>query len=200
MCNLDCVGLMIEQFLPIRLRIGIMTVCDSRRKENYQEYLRLLENSDYYDVTYDERSAGVSAIHKEHRFDKTAGPFGYRREYYERYVLSVFRSAGHCIVLDREVSYAYKEKSCDGFLDGERLEIKSIEGEGRWAVRTKIEMAYKQRADVIALYFPTPDLFSLSRIITGWNDFLETRQEPVRSFRILAICENRIVEIEKPPR
>jgi hypothetical protein len=56
---------------------------ESRREENYQEYLRLKQNPDYYDVTFDVQSGGVSAIHKDHCFDKTMGPFGIRRGKYE---------------------------------------------------------------------------------------------------------------------
>ena len=35
-----------------------------QREENYLEYLRLLENDDYLEVTFDEESGGVSAVHK----------------------------------------------------------------------------------------------------------------------------------------
>ena len=53
-----------------------MIVSDQQREENFQEYLRLLNNPDYVDVTFDEQSGGVSAIHRNHRFDKQMGPDG----------------------------------------------------------------------------------------------------------------------------
>ena len=56
-----------------------MIVSDQQRDENFQEYLRLLNDSNYYDVTFDEKSGGVSAIHKDHQFDKKIGPFGIKR-------------------------------------------------------------------------------------------------------------------------
>ncbi len=44
-----------------------MIVSDQQRDENFQEYLRLLNDPNYYDVTFDEKSGGVSAIHKDHQ-------------------------------------------------------------------------------------------------------------------------------------
>ena len=49
---------------------------DPQLEENYDEYLRLLQNDDYLDVTRDEESGGVSAVHKLHKFDKQIGAFG----------------------------------------------------------------------------------------------------------------------------
>ena len=62
-----------------------MIVSDQQREENFQEYLRLLNNPDYVDVTFDEQSGGVSAIHRNHRFDKQMGPDGQSGRNWERY-------------------------------------------------------------------------------------------------------------------
>ena len=51
-----------------------MIISDQEREENFQEYLRLSKDPNYYDVTFDEQSGGISAIHKDHRFDKQRGP------------------------------------------------------------------------------------------------------------------------------
>ena len=66
-------------------------VGDSRREENYQEYLRLKDDPGYIDVSFDEESGGVSAIHKEHCFDKQVGPFGCKRGDYEKRVIALVR-------------------------------------------------------------------------------------------------------------
>ena len=107
-----------------------MIVCDPQREENFQEFIRLRNDPDYYDVIFDEKSGGVSAIHKEHQFDKTVGPFGYKRGLYERIVLTALRKHGHRIILNKEDSGLYLIKTCDGFLDGKTAEIKTIEGDG----------------------------------------------------------------------
>ena len=51
--------------------------------ENYKEFLQLTENPDYLNVTFDEQSSGICAVHKEHCFDKQMGPVGCRRGQYE---------------------------------------------------------------------------------------------------------------------
>lgn len=177
-----------------------MIVCHQQREENYQEFLRLCNNPDYYDVTFDERSGGMSAIHKDHQFDKTLGPLGYKRGRYERIVLVALRNHGHRIILDKEDSSLYHMKAYDGFLDGKTAEIKTIEGKGKWAIRTKIEVARKQNASCIIFFFPIPDTFSAERIQSGWNDYLNAHPDEENVFQVFAVYENNIVEIEKPPR
>ena len=66
--------------------------------ENYKEFLRLTENPDYLNVTFDEQSGGICAVHKEHCFDKQMGPAGCRRGQYELDVARIyilFHSANH---------------------------------------------------------------------------------------------------------
>ena len=189
-----------KQFLPVRKGLVYMIVCDPQREENFQEFIRLRNDPDYYDVTFDEKSGGVSAIHKEHQFDKTVGPFGYKRGLYERIVLTALRKHGHRIILNKEDSGLYLIKTCDGFLDGKTAEIKTIEGDGKWAIRTKIEVARKQNASCIILFFPTPETFSAKRIQSGWNDYLKANPGEEGGFQVFAIYGDTIIEIEKPPR
>ena len=56
-----------------------MIVSDEQREENFQEYLRLLHDPNYVDVTFDQESGGVSAVHREHKFDSDIGAFGIRK-------------------------------------------------------------------------------------------------------------------------
>ena len=67
----------------------MMRCSDLRREENYNEYLRLLQNDDYIDVTFDKESSGVSAVHKLHKFAKKQGACGMRHGDYELAALDV---------------------------------------------------------------------------------------------------------------
>ena len=93
-----------------------MKSSDIRREENYSEYLRLLQDDDYVDVTYDEESGGMSAVHKLHKFGKQRGYGGMCRGDYERNVVSVLKKKGHRIVLGEETNTP-GVKSFDGYLD-----------------------------------------------------------------------------------
>ena len=73
---------------------------DLRREENHKEFLRLKQDADYPNVMYDEKSVGISDVHRGHKFSKK----------------------------DRGLWWA--AKSCDGFLNDLPREIKTIEGQG----------------------------------------------------------------------
>ena len=138
---------------------------DPQLEENYDEYLRLLQNDDYLDVTRDEESGGVSAVHKLHKFDKQIGAFGVRRGEYERRAVEILRKRGHRIVLEAEPSSG--DKKCDGLLDDIPVEIKAIEGDGTWAISTKLRAAQKQHAQSVVLYFPEEEQYSAFRVSEG---------------------------------
>ena len=150
-----------------------MIVCDPQREENFQEFIRLRNDPDYYDVTFDEKSGGVSAIHKEHQFDKSVGPFGYPRGDYERFVLKVLRNHGHSVILLSEQQDYLKKKHCDALFDGVHAEIKAVETNGPWAIRRKFSQAEKQGACIALLYFPQTSLFNEERVKTGYLRYSE---------------------------
>ena len=112
-----------------------MRSSDLQREENYNEYLRLIQNDDYVDVTYDEQSGGMSAVHTKHKFAKQKGAYGMHQGDYERDALHVLRKCGHRIVLGAETNTP-GIKSFDGFLDDVPMEIKAIEGRGTWTIST----------------------------------------------------------------
>ena len=141
-------------------------ISSNQREENYQEYLRLLSDSDYIEVTYDEQSGGVSAIHHEHKFDKQLGPYGYRRGDYERKVTTVLREKGHRVLLSAERSVE-NVKNNDGFLDDLSMDIKTVESDGAWSISSKLRDAEKQGAQVVVLYFPDSALYSKERVLDG---------------------------------
>ena len=149
-----------------------MIVSDQQQEENYQDYLNLLNDPDYIDVSFDEQSGGVSAVHRNHRFDKQMGPNGIKRGSYELKAIEAFRRAGHSIILLNESAEVGK-KQYDGLLDGVPCEIKSVEQMGRWSIRTKIGNAIKQGASTVVLYFTDAGLFSLKNVQDGWKDYLD---------------------------
>lgn len=148
-----------------------MKSSDIRREENYSEYLRLLQDDDYVDVTYDEESGGMSAVHKLHKFGKQRGYGGMCRGDYERNVVSVLKKKGHRIVLGEETNTP-GVKSFDGYLDDTPMEIKAIEGCGNWSVSTKLRYAEKQHAQCVVLFFPDKSLYSSERVIDGIEKYI----------------------------
>jgi len=111
-----------------------MIVSDSQREENFQEFLRLKNDPNYYDVTFDDKSGGVSAVHRNHKFDSEIGAYGIRVGEYEKNVVEILRKKGHLITLESEIA-PNGIKTPDGYLDGLIMEIKSTDGHGKWAIK-----------------------------------------------------------------
>lgn len=172
-----------------------------QREENYNEYLRLLQNDDYVDVTYDEQSGGVSAVHLLHKFDKQSGPFGLRRGDYELMVTLVLRKNGHRILLEAEPSSGHKK--CDGLLDDIPMEIKAIEGTGTWTISTKLRDAEKQHAQCVVLFFPEETIFSYFRIREGirlYESSPDSEQNSGLTRIILIVGDEMIASLDKKDR
>ncbi|MBQ7458453.1 MAG: hypothetical protein IJS70_04715, partial [Bacteroidales bacterium] len=173
-----------------------MRSSDLRREENYNEYLRLLQDDDYYNVTFDDNSGGVSAIHLRHKFAKQQGISGMRRSDYERIVLEVLRKKGYRIILAEETNEP-GVKSCDGFLDDTPMEIKAIEGSGIWTICSKLRYAEKQHAQCAVLFFPDKDLYSAFRVSEGirlFNSDPNCGGSPGLK-QIIIVVEERIVAV-----
>ena len=169
-----------------------------KNSENYKEFLRLIENPDYLNVTFDEQSGGVCAIHKEHCFDKQMGPFGCRRGQYELDVAGILQRNGAIVLLESESPKGKGVKAFDATINGIAAEIKTIEQNGRWSIRTKIHSAIRQGAELLVLYYPDSSLFSEEKIRDGWIINLDTNQ-PDTLKRILAVQNEDVLEIPKPP-
>ncbi|MBQ9400446.1 MAG: hypothetical protein IJU27_07395 [Bacteroidales bacterium] len=171
-----------------------MRSSDLRREENYSEYLRLRQNDDYYDVTFDEASGGVTAIHRSHKFDKKVGNLGIRRGDYELAVVDVLRKSGHRVVLESERSIQNR-KVCDGYLDDVPTEIKAVEGTGTWSISTKLRDAVKQHAQSVILFFPKEDLYSEIRVKDGLRLFLSgaNKADCQELNQIVVIVEDKLV-------
>jgi hypothetical protein len=173
-----------------------MIVSDQQREENYQEYQRLLKDSNYYDVSFDEQSGGVSAIHREHKFDSEVGAFGIKVGEYEKIVVNALRKRGHYITLESELA-PNGVKTPDGQIDGLIMEIKATEKNGKWAIKDKLHHAAKQGAECVILYFHKKELFSSERIDDGWSKFVTDKDslQYVNTIkRIVCVVEETIVE------
>lgn len=173
-----------------------MIISDEQREEHYQEYLRLLHDPNYSDVSFDEQSGGISAIHREHKFDSEIGAFGIKIGEYERITVDILRKRGHYITLESELA-PNGVKTPDGWLDGLIMDIKATEKHGKWAIKDKLHGAAKQGAEVVVLYFHQKELFSLERIEDGWQKYLrdDTSKEYPRCIkRILCIVEQEVIE------
>lgn len=169
-----------------------------RREKNYREYLLLIKDPHYLCVAFDQLSGGVSAVHKEHCYDKQLGPFGCRRGQYELDAIDVLRRNGFSAILESEYPKGKRVKVVDARINGVPAEIKTIENIGRWSVRTKIHTAIKQGAEVLVLYYPSRSLFLESRIFEGWN-YNSFSKKPIKLNRILAVVEEEVIEMLKPP-
>ena len=144
-----------------------MMISDQQREENYQEYLRLLQDPYYYDVTFDNLSGGVSAVHRNHQFDSQIGAYGIKKGDYEKISVKALRERGHAIILESEVA-PDGIMSPDGSIDGVIMDIKAVEGHGKWAIKDKLHIATRQGASCVILYFHDKTLYTNERILDGW--------------------------------
>ena len=176
-----------------------MIVSEQQREDNFQEYLRLLNDPDYFNVSFDDKSGGVSAVHRDHKLDKQMGVEGMKRGCYELFSIEELRKTGHSIILLQELAEVGK-KQYDGLLDGTPCEIKTVEKMGRWTIRTKIANAIKQGASSVILFFPNAELFSQERVQNGWKDYIDytSPNESVPEIQVYCVVDDCVYTIEKP--
>jgi hypothetical protein len=165
-----------------------------RVETNRKEYNRLLKDSNYIDVRFNEKNGGLSAIHKEHSFDSTVGKFGIPRGEYERISLDVLYDYGRGVVLESEKSKLNKKFS-EGFLDGIRFDIKGIEGIGGRNIIDKISHASRQGAESVVLYFHDKNLFDRKKIVNAYKGYLKlSKTKQVKT--IYYIVDNKLHKLE----
>ena len=173
-----------------------MIISNKQKEENFQEFLRLQKDPDYYDVTFDELSGGVSAVHKNHSFDKQMGPFGIKKGDYESLSTEILRKNGHRVILESETA-PDGIKTPDGTIDGIAMDIKAVEGDGKWAIKDKFHDAIKKSVECVILYFHKEESFSLTRIDEGWIKFQNdpsSMKYPATIKKVLCIVKNDFVE------
>ena len=177
-----------------------MIISNQQREENFQEYLRLLKDPNYVDVSFVQDSGGVSAIHRLHKLDKEKGAFGVSIGEYERITVTLLRKRGHAILLESETA-PRGVKTPDGQIDGSIMEIKATDGSGKWAIKEKLHHAAKQGAECVILYFHKKELFTRERIDDGWTRFQTDKdsqnyQGVIK--RIICVVENETIEWKIP--
>ena len=177
-----------------------MIINDLHREDNYQEYLRLRNDPNYSDVIFDDVSGGVSAVHRNHQFDSQIGAFGIKKGDYEKISVNILRERGHAVILESETA-PDGIMSPDGFIDGIIMEIKAVEGQGKWAIKDKLHIATRQGASCVILYFHDKKLYSYERIEDGWFKYLndQASQKYNHSIeRVLCIVGEDIHEFSIP--
>lgn len=173
-----------------------MDLTDSQRQENFQEYILLSQNLLYTDVIFDYESGGVSAVHRDHRFDSAIGAFGLKVGEYEKNVVNLLRRRGHRIILESELA-PNGVKTPGGWLDGLVMDIKSTDGKGKWAIKDKFRSAVKQGAECVVLYFHSSTLYSYDRILDGWEKFQKdesSKKYQTRIKKVICIVEDEVLE------
>lgn len=169
--------------------------------ENFILFKALIKNPDYYNVRYDKLSGGMSAIQKGHIFSKTkSSRYGFNCGKFEKYAIAALRRHGHSIVLISEKA-AEGIKTPDGFIDGVLMDIKAVEGIGKWAIKSKLHEATIQRVSCVVLYFHEESLFSLERINDGWLRFQRddsSQRLPQTIEQIICIVKNKVIEYSIP--
>lgn len=176
---------------------------EARKMEQRRElYLKYKADGQYKDVMFDEKSGGLSAVHIKHKFssEKSLIDPSISKGEYEKQCVRVLRDKGHVIILESEIKGNYV-KTPDGFLDGILMDIKSIEGFGKYAVKDKLHGATKQGVECIILNFPQKSLYSPERISAGWEMFLNDKdsQRYVQTIkRVVCVVENDVIEWSIP--
>jgi len=85
-----------------------------RREENHKEYERLKKDPDYKEVKYDDTSGGMTAVHKDHNFDKKGGK-------YEKNIRTAGYKTGHAVIFESERGFS--SRHTEGTWDGRIMEI-----------------------------------------------------------------------------
>ncbi len=144
-----------------RVKIGIKTANKTPNKREYELYKK---DKNYSVVKYDENNGGVLAIHNEHNFDTDIGRFGIQRGEYEKRSSEALYKSGHSIILKGEQGEV-GVKQPDGYLDGELMDIKGIEGNCLYAMNR----ANRQQVHTVVLYFHDAQEFNFDSVKSKWE-------------------------------
>ncbi len=125
---------------------------DSVKPNNYtvnrEEYERLLNDPNYTDVAFDEKSGGVKATHIGHNFDHLKGD-------YEKTVQDIGFRNGHSVILGDEPQNRFGERSCEGLWDKHSFEVAGAETGTANNIRNAIKhCARKPGTEVAVIYLP----------------------------------------------
>ncbi|MBO5729025.1 MAG: hypothetical protein J6R43_04205 [Paludibacteraceae bacterium] len=136
----------------------------ANKSPNAREYELYKKDKNYSVVKYDENNGGVLAIHNEHNFDTDIGRFGIQRGEYEKRSSEALYKSGHSIILKGEQGEV-GVKQPDGYLDGELMDIKGIEGNCLYAMNR----ANRQQVHTVVLYFHDAQEFNFDSVKSKWE-------------------------------
>ncbi|GAB6012756.1 CdiA C-terminal domain-containing protein [Viscerimonas tarda] len=158
-----------------------------------KEYGRLVSDKNYSGIRFDAKTGAMTAIHKEHNFDREIGALGIARGEYERLAVNALFAKGNKIVLESEKSINGL-KTPDGKLNGKIMDIKGIEVDGKYTIKNAFKKANRQGAEVVVLYFHDKKMFSEEKALHQWNLF-ENETKNVRIKEIVCVVQEEVVKI-----
>lgn len=170
--------------IPFNLRIKFESNLGKEARE--EEYERLKKNLEYNNVHFNE-DGGVMATHKDHSFDPNRG-------HYEKEAQKILFDNGDVIVFEGEKGPS-GERFADGYLNGLKTDIKTVEGTGKNNIKNKLNEAMSQGAESVVLYFPKNELFSLDRIYDGLNKFKGVSKD-FEFKEIVYIVDNKVYRLK----
>jgi len=134
-----------------------------------------LNDCNYINVQFNEKTGGLLAINRYHYFDPTIGIFGIPRGDYEKITSKTLYDYGMSVILKSEIS-GYKIKTPEGLLNGKLFDIKGVEGTGKNNIINNLKGASKKEVEVIVLYYHNKNLFSEKQLTEGYQFYLRNSQ------------------------
>lgn len=161
--------------------------------ERWDEYQRLNNDEDYYDVEYNVENGGVKATHVDHNFDENKG-------WYEEKVQTAGFLNGHSVILGAEYHNIYQHRNYEGLWDGMPFEIAGAESATSNNIRNALKhCAAKPDTRIAVLFFPN-DNFTTQAFNDGFAKFfgLKGTSQYKQFDLIYCIHDDQIIHIKKP--
>ena len=161
--------------------------------ERWDEYQRLNNDEDYYDVEYKAENGGVKATHVDHNFDENKG-------WYEEKVQTAGFLNGHSVILGAEYHNIYQHRNYEGLWDGMPFEIAGAESATSNNIRNALKhCAAKPDTRIAVLFFPN-DNFTTQAFNDGFAKFfgLKGTSQYKQFDLIYCIHDDQIIHIKKP--
>lgn len=163
---------------------------DKAKNKELYEKMKLDEN--YKNIKYDEKTGGLKATHKEHRFDPHKG-------YYERKAQTFGYKSGHCVILESEGFGKDGERFTDGLWDGRKFEIAGAETATKNNIKKAlVHCASKRITEIAVVYFPDvqPDEDTITEAVSKYIGLLKSGAKGVVRFEKICFVfsDGRIIE------
>ena len=161
--------------------------------ERWDEYQRLNNDEDYYDVEYNAENGGVKVTHVDHNFDENKG-------WYEEKVQTAGFLNGHSVILGAEYHNIYQHRNYEGLWDGMPFEIAGAESATSNNIRNALKhCAAKPDTRIAVLFFPN-DNFTTQAFNDGFAKFfgLKGTSQYKQFDLIYCIHDDQIIHIKKP--